>query len=208
MPSIGDASQGEGVRVGELPRKYYLDNVQVYIAGEQAFELDPEGNILKTIQFTDYVSDNIRRLNLTAEHLRQGWPKAEQRAEILNQLRARGIDPDHLAHVTHQEEADALDLLLHVAYNAPLVTRRERAEKLRQKKANFFNTFTPAARQILDILLEKYADYGIGEFDQLPRVLQVSPFDNFGSPYEIYQLFGGAERLRQAVDEMEKYLYE
>jgi type I restriction enzyme, R subunit len=195
-------------KVGELPRKYYLDNVQVYIAGEQAFELDPEGNVLKTIQFTDYVSDNIRRLNLTAEHLRKTWPLAEQRAEILNQLRSRGIDPDHLAHVTHQEEADALDLLLHVAYNAPLVTRHERAEKLRQKKANFFNTFTPAAREILNSLLEKYADYGIGEFDQLPRVLQVSPFDRYGSTYEIYQLFGGAEKLLQAVDEMQKFLYE
>jgi type I restriction enzyme R subunit len=196
------------LQVGELPRKYYLDNVQVYIAGEQAFELDPEGNVLKTIQFTDYVSDHIRRLNLTAEHLRKTWPLAEQRAEILNQLRSRGIDPDHLAHVTHQEDADALDLLLHVAYNAPLVTRRERAEKLRQKKSNFFNTFTPAAREILNSLLEKYADYGIGEFDQLPRVLQVSPFDTYGSPYEIYQLFGGAAKLLQAVDEMQRFLYE
>lgn len=195
-------------RIGELPRKYYLDNVQVYIAGEQAFELDPDGNVLKTVQFTDYVTDNIRRLNLTADHLREVWSKAEQRAEILDQLRARGIDPDHLAHVVHQEDADALDLLLHVAYNAPLVTRRERAEKLRQKKANFFNTFTPAAREILETLLEKYADYGVGEFDQLPRVLQVSPFDRYGSTYEIYQLFGGAEKMLQAVDELQKFLYE
>lgn len=194
--------------IGELPRKYYLDNIQVYIAGEQAFELDPDGNTLRTVQFTDYVTENIRRLNLTAEHLKQDWPKAEQRAEILNQLRARGIDPDHLAHVVHQEDADALDLLLHVAYNAPLVTRRERAEKLRQKKANFFNTFTPAAREILETLLEKYADYGVGEFDQLPRVLQVSPFDRYGSTYEIYQLFGGAEKMLQAVDELQKFLYE
>lgn len=199
---------GEGVRVGELPRKYYLDNVQVYIAGEQAFELDPDGHILKTVEFTDYVTQNIRRLNLTAEHLRQSWTQAEQRTEILNQLRARGIDPDHLARVTHHEEADALDLLLHVAYNAPLVTRRERAEKLRQKKANFFNTFTPAAREILDTLLEKYADYGIGEFDQLPRVLQISPFDQYGTTHDIYRLFGGAEKLLQAVDELQKFLYE
>jgi len=194
--------------VSELPRKYYLDDVQVYIAGEQAFELDPEGHILKTVEFTDYVTQNIRRLNLTAEHLRQSWTQAEQRIEILNQLRARGIDPDHLAHVTHHEEADALDLLLHVAYNAPLVSRRERAEKLRQKKANFFNTFTPAAREILNSLLEKYADYGIGEFDQLPRVLQVSPFDQYGTTHDIYRLFGGAEKLLQAVDEMQKFLYE
>jgi type I restriction enzyme R subunit len=192
----------------ELPRKYYLDNVQVYIAGEQAFELDPDGNVLKTVQFTDYVTENIRRLNLTAEHLKQEWPIAEQRAEILNQLRSRGIDPDYLAHVTHQEEADALDLLLHVAFNAPLVTRRERAEKLRQKKANFFNTFTPAAKEILNTLLEKYADYGIGEFDHLSNVLQVSPFDEYGSTYEIYELFGGAEKMLQAVDELQKFLYE
>jgi len=195
-------------QIGELPRKYYLDNVYVYIAGEQAFEIDPEGNVLKTVEFTDYVTQNIRRLNLTTEHLRQVWTQAEQRIEILNQLRARGIDPDHLAHVTHQEDADALDLLLHVAYNAPLVTRRERAEKLRQKKANFFNTFTPAAREILDTLLEKYADYGIGEFDQLPRVLQVSPFDQYGTTHDIYRLFGGAEKLLQAVDELQKMLYE
>ena len=194
--------------ISELPRKYYLDNVQVYIAGEQAFELDPNGNTLRTVQFTDYVTENIRRLNLTAEYLRQVWTQAEQRKEILDQLRARGIDPDHLARVTNHEEADALDLLLHVAYNAPLVTRRERAEKLRQKKANFFNTFTPAAREILETLLEKYADYGVGEFDQLPRVLQVSPFDRYGSTYEIYQLFGGAEKMLQAVDELQKFLYE
>ncbi len=66
-------------KLRELPRKYYLDNVEVYIAGEQAFELDPEGNILRTVQFTDYVTENIRRLNLTAEHLRQAWPLTEQR---------------------------------------------------------------------------------------------------------------------------------
>ena len=208
LPHPSPLPLGEGMQIGELPRKYYLDNVHVYIAGEQAFELDPNGNVLKTVEFTDYVTQNIRRLNLTAEHLRQVWTQAEQRKEILDQLRARGIDPDHLAHVTHHEEADALDLLLHVAYNAPLVTRRERAEKLRQKKANFFNTFTPAAREILETLLEKYADYGIGEFDQLPRVLQVSPFDRYGSTYEIYQLFGGAEKMLQAVDELQKFLYE
>lgn len=70
------------------------------------------------------------------------------------------------------------------------------------------NIFTPTAKEILNELLDKYADYGIGEFDQLPRVLQVSPFDTYGSPYEIYQLFGGAEKLRVAVDELQKLLYE
>jgi type I restriction enzyme R subunit len=182
--------------------------VEVYIAGEQAFELDPNGNILRTMEFTDYVTQNVRRLNLTAEHLRQAWPLTEQRREIMEKLRRHGIDPDHLAAVTHHEDADALDLLLHVAYNAPLVSRRERLAKLRQKKANFLNTFTPAARQILDALLEKYADYGISQLDDLPNLLHVQPFAEYGAPTEIYTLFGGAAKLMQAVDELQKSLYE
>ena len=199
---------GSDHQIGELPRKYYLDGVEVYIVGEQAFQLDPEGNGLKTMEFTDYVTQNVRRLNLTAEHLRQAWGKHEQRAEIMEQLRRYGIDPVHLAAVTHHEEADALDLLLHVAYNAPLVSRRERTEKLRQKKANFLNTFTPVARQILDALLEKYADYGISQLDDLPSLLRVQPFAEYGAPTEIYALFGGAGKLVQAVDELQKGLYE
>jgi type I restriction enzyme R subunit len=195
-------------KVSELPRKYYVDNVEVYIAGEQAFELDPDGNVLRTMEFTDYVTQNVRRLNLSAEHLRQAWPLTEQRREIVEQLRQYGIDPTHLAAVTHHEEADALDLLLHVAYNAPLVSRRERLEKLRQKKANFLNTFTPAARQILDALLEKYADYGISQLDDLPSLLRVQPFAGYGAPTEIYALFGGAAKLVQAVDDMQKMLYQ
>ncbi len=202
------AGEGERQQVGELPRKYYLDGVDVYIAGEQAFELDPDGNVLKTMEFTDYVTQNVRRLNLSAEHLRAAWSKHEQRAEIIEQLRRHGIDPAHLAAVTHHEEADALDLLLHVAYNAPLVSRRERAEKLRQKKTNFLNTFTPAARQILDALLEKYADYGISQLDDLPSLLRVQPFAEYGAPTEIYALFGGAGKLVQAVDEIQRSLYE
>lgn len=199
---------GSEYQVNEFPRKYYLDGVEVYIAGEQAFELDPDGNVLKTMEFTDYVTQNVRRLNLSAEHLRAAWSKHEQRAEIIEQLRRYGIDPAHLAAVTHHEEADALDLLLHVAYNAPLVSRRERAEKLRQKKANFLNTFTPAARQILDALLEKYADYGISQLDDLSSLLKIQPFSQYGTTSEIYALFGGARKLVQAVDEIQKSLYE
>jgi type I restriction enzyme, R subunit len=198
----------ESDSIRELPRKYYVDNVEVYIAGEQAFELDPDGNVLRTMEFTDYVTQNVRRLNMSAEHLRQAWPLTEQRREIVERLRQYGIDPAHLAAVTHHEDADALDLLLHVAYNAPLVSRRERLEKLRQKKANFLNTFTPAARQILDALLEKYADYGISQLDDLPSLLRVQPFAGYGAPTEIYALFGGPAKLVQAVDELQKSLYE
>lgn len=191
------------------PRKFYVDGVPVYIVGEQAFELDAEDNVLRTVSFTDYVRDHVRRLSPTAEHLRETWPIAEQRAEIIAALEQRGIDLDHLAQITHHANADALDVLLHVAYNAPLISRRERAEKLRQSKPNFFNAYTPAARAILDELLDKYADVGLRELtDHLPLTLRVPPLDAHGSVSEIAALFGGAEKLKAAVDQMQVLLYE
>lgn len=190
------------------PRKFYVDGVPVYIVGEQAFELDAEDNVLRTVAFTDYVRDHVRRLAPTAEHLSETWPIAEQRAEIVAALEQRGIDLDHLAQITHHENVDALDVLLHVAYNAPLVSRRERAEKLRQTKPNFFNAYTPAARAILDELLDKYADVGLRELANLPLTLKVPPLDTHGSVSEIAALFGGAEKLKAAVDQLQVLLYE
>jgi len=190
------------------PQKFYVDGVPVTIVGEQAFELDPEGHVLRTVAYTDYVSDHVRRLYPTAKHVLDAWPLSEQRVEIVAALEQRGIDLDHLAHITHHENADALDVLLNVAYNAPLVTRRERAEKLRHKKPNFFNTYTPAARQVLNELLDKYADFGLKELTALSQTLKVPPLDRHGSVSEIAALFGGAERLKAAVDKMQVLLYQ
>jgi type I restriction enzyme, R subunit len=89
-----------------------------------------------------------------------------------------------------------------------LLTRRERAEKLRQTKPNFFNTYTPAARAILDELLDKYADIGPRELSNLTSTLKVPPIDQHGSVSEIAALFGGAEKLKAAVDKMQVLLYE
>jgi len=118
------------------------------------------------------------------------------------------IDLDHLARLTHHADADPLDLLLNVAYNAPLVSRRERAARLRQTKPNFFNTFTPAARAVLDQLLDKYADFGLKELGDLRVVLHVPPFDRYGTVTEIAALFGGPVQLKSAVEQMETLLYQ
>ena len=190
------------------PRKYYVDGVEVWIMGEQAYELGPDGHVLRTVAYSDYARDFVRRLSPDAEHLRSLWPIAERRAEIIDALAQRGIDLDALAAVTHQPDADPLDLLLHVAYNAPLLTRRERAKALQSKRANFFNTFTPAAREILEVLLDKYADYGLKQLTNWSDVLKIPPLSDRYSVMEIAGIFGGPERVREAVERMQAMLYE
>ena len=189
-------------------RKFYVDGAEVWIMGEQAFELDSQGQVLRTVQYTDYTRDNVRRLMPSAQHLKESWPISERRAEILEALAQRGVDLDVLADVTHQPQADPLDLLLHVAYNAPLLTRQQRAQQLKSKRANFFNTFTPAAREVLDVLLTKYADYGLNQLTDLNNILQVPPLSEKGTLLEIASWFGGAKQMREAVERMQVLLYE
>ena len=191
----------------ETPHKYYIDGVPVWISVEQVMELDPDGHILRTMSYEQYVREQIRRLMPTAEHLRIIWAEPARRPEIIAELAQRGIDYDKLAKVVQQPDADPLDLLLHVAYSAPLLTRRTRAQQLKSKRATFFNTYTPAAREVLDVILDKYADYGFKELQDWIVLLNVPPLKDKGTPLEIAARFGGALEMKHAVEQMQALLY-
>ncbi|MGA2270585.1 MAG: type I restriction-modification enzyme R subunit C-terminal domain-containing protein, partial [Bryobacteraceae bacterium] len=101
---------------------------------------------------------------------------------------------------------DPFDLLCNVAFNAPLRTRRERAEALRADKKNFFDKYSPEAHAVLDEMLDKYIDFGTAQF-QIPDILKVEPISRRGNVMEIARLFGGAAQMRSAVAELQTLLY-
>jgi type I restriction enzyme R subunit len=188
------------------PRKYYFDGGQVEIAAHLVYELDPDGKQLRVVKFTDYTAEKVRTLYRSAAELRLAWADSVQRAVIIEKLEERGISFTELATTTNQPEADPFDLLCHVAFNAPLRTRRERADRLRREKKDFFEKYGPQAREILDDLLEKYAGHGPAQFE-IPDVLQVPPISGRGNVLEIVGFFGGPEKLREAVSELQALLY-
>ena len=190
----------------EAPRKFYFDGGQVEIVAHLVHELDPNGRQLRVVRYTDYAAESVRSVSPTSADLRARWSNAAQRAEIIAVLSERGIDFALLAEQTGQAEADPFDLLCHLAFNAPLRTRRERAQRLKSERKDYFEKFSPEARQILDELLEKYAEHGDAQF-LLPDVLKVPPISTHGQPAEIIKLFGGAENLRQAVNDLQGLLY-
>lgn len=192
-------------REGER-RKYYFDGGQVEIVAHIVHELDPDGKQLRVVKFTDYTAEKVRTLYRTASELRAQWADPEQRAEIIQRLAERGIDFDDLAKAAGQPEADPFDLLCHVAFNAPLRTRRERADRLRREKKDFFDQYGPKAKEILTELLEKYAEYGTAQF-VIPDVLKVPPLSERGNVMEIAGFFGGPEQLRTAVNQLQTLLY-
>ncbi len=187
-------------------RKFYFDDGQVEIATHLVYELDPDGVQLRVVKFTDYTAEKVRTLYPTVALLRAAWADPDRRAEIIVQLAERGIDFEELAEAAGQPEADPFDLLCHVAFNAPLRTRRERAQRLRAEKRDFFERYGPEARVILHDLLEKYADHGAAQFT-LPEVLEVPPISRYGNVIEIAQFFGGEQELREAIQRLQTLLY-
>ena len=187
-------------------RKFYFDGGQVEIAAHLVYELYPDGRQLRVVTFTDYTAERVRTLCPSVHELREAWADPSRRAEIIEKLAERGIDFDHLAVEAGQPEADPLDLLCHVAFNAPLRTRRERARYLKSEHKDFFDRYGPDARTILDELLEKYAAHGAAQF-VIPDVLQVPPINRYGNVIEIADFFGGVPQLKEAIEELQTRLY-
>ena len=90
------------------------------------------------------------------------------------------------------------------AYDQPPLTRRERADNVR--KRNYFAKYGDQARDVLNALLEKYADEGIENIESM-NVLRVPPITQLGTPIEIIQAFGGKEQYLQALRELADELY-
>lgn len=201
--------EGGYIELGDddhAPRKYYVDDGVFEIASHLVYELDTDGTQLRVIQYTDYTAEKVRTLFVSDEKLRDLWANPVQREDILALLEERGIDFKRLAETTNNPDADPLDLLCHLAFDAPLRTRRERADYLRRNNPDFFDLYGPEAREVLDILLDKYVEFGPRQFE-IPDILQVPPISERGNVMEITTFFGNATRMRQAVDQMQASLY-
>lgn len=190
-----------------LPRKFFFDGGQCEVIGEVVYQLDPNGNRLRSFKLVDYTKEQVRTLYRSAFEIQQRWVIADQRSEIIDQLAERGIDFEDLKRVTHQPDADPFDLLCHLAFDAPVLTCKQRAERLRSRHPNFFEQYGSEAKEILEVLLQCYAESGPEQF-VLPAALKVKAVEEkYGNVREIAARFGGAESLRDAIAQLQALLY-
>lgn len=191
------------------PRKFYIDGGEVEVIGHLVYDLDTDGKKLQVVKYTDYSSRAVRTLYPTRETLQSAWANPDTRAEVLRELTERGISFAELASSSEQPDADPFDLLCHLAWNAPLLTRRQRAEAAKRKTQDLFAQHGDTAREILTLLLDRYIERGILQFNALSELMKVQPFDRYGSPSEIAtRHFGGVRGMKDAVSRLQTALYQ
>ncbi len=188
------------------PKKFYVEKGTVSISTHLTQDLDAEGKQLRATEFRDYTSEVVRSLFVDVAEFRHGWAHPDRRAEILNELEAKGINVVEAGEAFGNPDADPFDLLCNIAWNSPVLTRKERTAQLRKNAPSFLEEYTEQARQILDALLTKYAEHGPEEFT-IPESLKVPPLSDLGNVTEITQRFGGAEQFRAAVAKLQELLY-
>ena len=182
--------------------KYVLGDVTVYVISERVQYYGPEGKLI-TESLKDYTRSTVRKDYASLDDFLRRWSKTDRKVAILQELEAHGLLLEALAEDVGKD-FDAFDLICHVAFDQPPLTRRERVEQV--KKRNYFTKYSVQAQKVLESLLDKYADTGIDHIENI-EILRVAPFSDLGSPVELLKAFGGKPQYQQALQELEHELY-
>lgn len=182
--------------------KYYVNDVPVSVINERVQYLDNSGKLI-TESLVDYTKKNIRREYSTLDEFLHRWNSAEKKTAIIEELEQKGIFFDELKEEV-SKDLDPFDLICHVAFDMPPLTRRERANNV--KKRGYFGKYNQKAKQVLEVLLEKYANEGLYNLESL-EVLKVPDVAQFGTPVEIIKHFGNKKKFMDAITELENQLY-
>ena len=193
----------DGGTVPERRKKVYVQDVSVTVVAERVEYYNEDGKLV-TESLKDFTKKALIKRFARLEDFLTTWNEAERKQAIIDELAEEGLLLDPLIEEVGKD-LDPFDLICHVAFDQPPLTRRERAENVRKRDA--FTKYGENARKVLEALLAKYEDEGVIGIDD-PKLLKVAPFSELGLPLQLIKEFGGREDFEAAVHEMQRALYE
>ena len=196
--------RGLGLDLGnqEERKRYYVNDVNVAVVNERVQYYGADGKLI-TESLKDYTRKNVLAEFSSLDDFLNKWTSQEKKAILMDELAEHGVLWEALAEEVGQE-LDPFDLICHVAFDQPPLTRKERAENVR--KSNYFGKFSEKARQILSSLLDKYENEGLNSIES-SEVVRVHPLNTIGTPVEIVKEFGKKRDFEAAIRELENELY-
>lgn len=183
-------------------KKIYVSGVDVSILSERKQFLDTNGKLI-TCSLKEYTKTGILTSYRSLDSFLQAWNDAEKKKIIIQELENQGLIFEELKEEI-KSDLDIFDLICHIAWDAPALTRKERAENVR--KRNYWTKYGEQARNVLNALLDKYAETGIENIEDM-KVLTVEPLKDLGTPSEIVNIFGGKQNYLAALKELEDEIY-
>lgn len=200
-PSIKNA--GEIDEEPKTPReKIYINGVDVTVLNERIQVRNNSGELITT-SYKDYTKQKIQEEFSSLDDFLNKWSKADKKQAIIDELYEKDILFTELKDEIGKD-IDVFDLICHIAYDKPPLTRKERVKSV--QKRDYFTKYEGTARAIIEKLLQKYSDEGIESIETI-SVLKLPDFSEFGSPIEIVNIFGGKPKYLELIQEIEYEIY-
>lgn len=189
-------------RIGEGYVKYYVNHVTVRVLNETVYYYNKDGELVAE-GFKDYNKSAILDEYATMDAFLKSWTEEDRKDAVIDELKEQGVLIEELEE-KFGKEYDAFDLILHVGYGQKMITRSERAKKLKQSE--LLSHYSGIAREVIDTLIEKYQDEGYSNFDDI-QVLKLDPFTRYGNPMKIANEFGGKQSYLKVMKDLENSIY-
>jgi len=189
-------------KVNEPRQKVYVNGVDVSVLISREMYFDNNGKPIST-SLKDHTKELIQGQYASLDDFLNRWNSTDKKEVIIKELEDQGVLVEALRDAVNRE-VDLFDLICHVAFEQPPLTRKERASNV--KKRDYFTKYGEQARKVLETLLDKYADEGVTNIESMD-ILKVKPLTDYGSPLEIIKQFGSKAKYLEAVKELEKELY-
>lgn len=187
----------------DKPKKYYVKDVKVEVLSERVQYVGKDGKLI-TESLIDYTRKNILGQYARLDAFLKKWNEAQKKQAIVDELREEGVLLDAVREETGQTDIDDFDLILHLAYDKAPLTRIERINNV--KKRGYLYKYSELAQKVLGTLMDKYASDGLKEIEET-KILQLTEFQQFGSPMKIVKEFGGKAAYEKAVKELEDEIF-
>ncbi len=205
---------GQGINIPSdepptKPKKYYVNDVLVEIVAERVQYMDKNKGLV-SVSLRDYSKQNLLDEFHSLDDFLNIWNKTDQKIAIIAELADKGVFLEELKEQVGKD-LDPFDLICHVAFDMPPLTRQERANNV--KKRNYFVKYGETARKVLNALLQKYENDGIQSVEEafspqkMADFLRIEPFSHIGTPVQIIKDFGGKKQYLNAIRELEQQLY-
>jgi type I restriction enzyme R subunit len=186
----------------DKPKKYYVNNIPVSVANERVQYYGSDGKLI-TESLKDYSRTNIVNEYSSLDNFLKKWSASDKKAAIIEELTEQGVLLEHLKEEVGKD-LDVFDLICHIAFDQPALTRKDRADNVR--KQNYFGEYSEMAQKVIEALLTKYENEGITAIEDT-AVLNIKPLNTIGSPVELVRAFGKKKDFDKAVKDLYRRIY-
>ena len=183
--------------------KVRIRGVEVTLLSERVQYYNKDGKLV-TESLTSFTKKNILNKYASLDVFLQRWNKDAQKQAIIDELKEEGVLLDALREKSGNKDLDDFDLICHIAYDRPPLTKAERAKNV--QKQGYLHQYSALAQRVLNALLDHYMNEGIKDLGST-QILTLPQFQQIASMPTIVKEFGGLDGYMQAVKGLEDRLY-